>query len=76
MKDSCRWPSAHLLQQEQTFIYREEALAQDAAAATEFHPQPAVGGDKGLGYLIAAKPPWKGKGQSGHCGHGAYLTTT
>ena len=44
---------------EQTFIYREEALAQDVAAASEFHPEPAVRGDEGLWDFVATKPTWE-----------------
>lgn len=43
----------------QTFIHREETLAQDVAAAPELHPESAVGGDKGLRGLIATKPTWE-----------------
>lgn len=44
---------------EQTFIHREETLAQDVAAAPELHPEPAVCGDEGLWGFIAAKPAWE-----------------
>ena len=44
---------------EQTFIYREEALAQDVAATSEFHPEPAVRGDEGLWDFVATKPTWE-----------------
>lgn len=40
----------------QTFIHREEPFAQDVAAATEFHPEPAVRGGEGLGDFTATKP--------------------
>lgn len=44
---------------EQTFIYREEALAQDVAAAPEFHPEAAVRGGEGLWDFVATKPTWE-----------------
>lgn len=44
---------------EQTFIHREETLAQDVAAAPELHPEPAVRGDEGLWGFIATKPAWE-----------------
>ena len=44
---------------EQTFIYREEALAQDVAAAPEFHPEAAVRGGDGLWDFVATKPTWE-----------------
>lgn len=43
---------------EQTFIHREEALAQDVAAASEFHPEAAVCGDERLRDFVATKPTW------------------
>lgn len=49
-------PRSH---REQTFIHREETLAQDVAAAPELHPEAAVCGDEGLWGLIAAKPAWE-----------------
>lgn len=47
------------LHREQTFVHREETLAQDVAAAPELHPEPAVCGDEGLRGFIAAKPAWE-----------------
>lgn len=48
-----------LLSREQTFVHREETLAQDAAAAAELHPEPAVRGGEGLRDVITAKPTWE-----------------
>lgn len=49
---------------ERTFIHREEALAQDVAAAPELHPEPAVCGDEGLRGFVATKPTWEAKRNS------------
>lgn len=54
---------------EQTFILREEALAQDVAAAPELHPDPAVGGSEGLWDLVATKPTWEVEKNGQASGH-------
>lgn len=48
---------------EPTFVHCEETLAQDAAAAPELHPEPAVRGGEGLRDFIATKPTWERKRQ-------------
>lgn len=44
---------------EQTFVDREETLAQGAAAAPELHPEPAVRGGEGLRGPVTTKPAWE-----------------
>ena len=44
---------------EQTFVHREETLAQGAAAAPELHPEPAVRGGEGLRGPVTTKPAWE-----------------
>lgn len=41
-----------------TLINRREPFSHPVAAAAELNPQPAVGGDDGLGQLVAAKTTW------------------
>lgn len=48
-----------LSRREQTFVHCEETLAQEAAAAPELHPEPAVCGREGLRDFIATKPTWE-----------------
>jgi hypothetical protein len=39
-----------------TFIDSKEALSNPVAAASEFHPEAAVGGDDGLGEFAPTEP--------------------
>lgn len=41
-----------------TFVDGEKAFAHPVAAAAELDPEAAVGGDDGLGQLVAAEPAW------------------
>lgn len=47
------------LRHEQTFIHREETLAQDVAAAPKLHPEPAVRGGDGLRGFVTTEPTWE-----------------